>query len=138
MVTAPDRLDAGREIGPEVDPRVTARPLYQDAQGRPIRQRAEVERLAAAVGVPGRGRLVGQVALGVTQERVRTAKVDRVLLQKYDRIRTVRRDGAIFPLRGPSCGHCDTSVPMQRRNVMAAKGTIEVCETCGVLMYAGT
>lgn len=66
------------------------------------------------------------------------ARVDRVLLQKYDRIRSVRRDGAIFPLRGPSCGHCDTSVPLQRRNLMAARGSIEICETCGVLMYAVT
>lgn len=66
------------------------------------------------------------------------ARVERILLQKYDRIRSVRRDGAIFPLRGPSCGHCDTSVPLQRRNMMAARGSIEVCETCGVLMYAVT
>jgi predicted nucleic acid-binding Zn-ribbon protein len=66
------------------------------------------------------------------------ARVERMLLQKYDRIRSVRRDGAIFALRGPSCGHCDTSVPLQRRNLMAARGTIEVCETCGVLMYAVT
>lgn len=64
--------------------------------------------------------------------------VDRTLLQKYDRIRTARQDGAIFPLRGPSCGHCDTSVPLQRRNLMSARGSIEVCETCGVLMYAVT
>ncbi len=66
------------------------------------------------------------------------SKVERILLQKYDRIRSVRLDGAIFPLRGPSCGHCDTSVPLQRRNVMVARGGIEVCETCGVLMYAVT
>jgi uncharacterized protein len=79
-----------------------------------------------------------QLASRRTSRAGSAARVDRVLLQKYDRIRTVRRDGAIFPLRGPSCGHCDTSVPMQRRNVMAAKGTIEVCETCGVLMYAAT
>jgi predicted nucleic acid-binding Zn-ribbon protein len=63
-------------------------------------------------------------------------RVDRSLLQKYDRIRSARRDGAIFPLRGPSCGHCDTSVPLQRRNVMSARGSIEICETCGVLLYA--
>jgi hypothetical protein len=79
-----------------------------------------------------------QLASRRTTRAGSAARVDRVLLQKYDRIRTVRRDGAIFPLRGPSCGHCDTSVPMQRRNVMAARGTIEVCETCGVLMYAAT
>lgn len=64
------------------------------------------------------------------------ARVNRTLLSKYDRIRSARRDGAIYALRGPSCGNCDTSVPMQRRNVMAASGTIEVCETCGVLLYA--
>jgi len=63
-------------------------------------------------------------------------QVERSLLQKYDRIRAARHDGAIFPLRGPSCGHCDTSVPLQRRNLMSARGTIEICETCGVLMYA--
>jgi predicted nucleic acid-binding Zn-ribbon protein len=85
-----------------------------------------------------RAEVDGQLASRRTTRAGSAAKVDRVLLQKYDRIRTVRHDGAIFPLRGPSCGHCDTSVPMQRRNVMAAKGTIEVCETCGVLMYAAT
>jgi uncharacterized protein len=62
--------------------------------------------------------------------------VDRPLLAKYDRIRGARKQGAIFSLRGPSCGNCDTSVPMQRRNLMAARGNIEVCETCGVLLYA--
>ncbi len=64
-------------------------------------------------------------------------RVSRVLLAKYDRIRTRHRDGAIFPLRGPSCGNCDTAVPMQRRNVMMQRQTIEVCEGCGVLMFSG-
>jgi uncharacterized protein len=66
----------------------------------------------------------------------KAAGVDRPLLAKYDRIRTARKQGALFSLRGPSCGNCDTSVPLQRRNLMAARGNIEVCETCGVLMYA--
>ncbi len=66
------------------------------------------------------------------------SRIDRILLSKYDRIRGARRNGAIFPLRGPSCGNCDTSVPMQRRNVMSARGSIEVCETCGVLLYAAS
>jgi uncharacterized protein len=85
-----------------------------------------------------RAEVDGQLAARRATRAGSAAKVERILLQKYDRIRSVRRDGAIFPLRGPSCGHCDTSVPMQRRNVMAAKGSIEVCETCGVLLYAGT
>jgi uncharacterized protein len=71
-----------------------------------------------------------------TARATSATRVNRGLLSKYDRIRSARRDGAIFALRGPSCGNCDTSVPLQRRNVMAASGTIEVCETCGVLLYA--
>ena len=66
----------------------------------------------------------------------KAAGVDRPLLAKYDRIREARKRGALFSLRGPSCGNCDTTVPMQRRNLMAARGNIEVCETCGVLLYA--
>lgn len=66
----------------------------------------------------------------------KAAKVDRALLHKYDRIRS-RRENALYPLRGMTCGNCDTAVPMQRRNVMLANGTIEVCEGCGVLLYPG-
>lgn len=60
--------------------------------------------------------------------------VDRSLLGKYDRIRS-RRTNALHPLRGQSCGNCDTSIPLQRRNVMAGEGEIQVCEACGVLLY---
>ena len=49
----------------------------------------------------------------------------------------VRPEQALFALRGPSCGHCDTAIPLQRRNIMAGTGQIEVCEACGVLLYAG-
>lgn len=62
--------------------------------------------------------------------------ISRSLLGKYDRIRT-RRRYALYPLRGLSCGNCDTSIPLQRRNVMTGDGAIEVCEACGVLLYRG-
>ena len=82
----------------------------------------------------------GEIQTALTDARVaRTSKaegVNRPLLAKYDRIRSARKQGALFSLRGPSCGNCDTSVPLQRRNLMAARGNIEVCETCGVLLYA--
>jgi predicted nucleic acid-binding Zn-ribbon protein len=61
--------------------------------------------------------------------------VSRPMLGKYDRIRG-KRAQALYALRGGSCGHCDTAVPLQRRNLMAASGQIEVCEACGVLLYA--
>lgn len=68
---------------------------------------------------------------------VRTGKtqgLDRSLLGKYDRIRS-KRSSALHPLRGGSCGNCDTSIPLQRRNAMAGEGEIQVCEACGVLLY---
>jgi predicted nucleic acid-binding Zn-ribbon protein len=65
----------------------------------------------------------------------KTGGVSRALLGKYDRIRT-RRTQALYALRGESCGNCDTAIPLQRRNIMTSRGTIEVCEACGVLLYA--
>ena len=62
--------------------------------------------------------------------------VPRNLLQRYDRIRQKRRSTAVFPLRGQSCAHCDTAIPVQRRSTMASTGATEVCEGCGVMLYA--
>jgi predicted nucleic acid-binding Zn-ribbon protein len=69
----------------------------------------------------------------------KTGGVPRSLLGKYDRIRT-KRAYALYPLRGESCGNCDTAIPMQRRNQMSVNGPIDICEACGVLLYraAGT
>jgi uncharacterized protein len=70
-------------------------------------------------------------------KRAQTAShVPKAILTKYDRIRGRRGEQAIFALRGPSCGHCDTAIPLQRRNQMIGTGLIEVCEACGVLLYA--
>ena len=62
--------------------------------------------------------------------------VPRSLLQKYDRIRSKRRSSALFPLRGKSCAHCDTAIPVQRHSTMVTTGATELCEGCGVLLYA--
>ena len=70
-------------------------------------------------------------------KRDRTAQaVPRSMLAKYDKVRSRRRAETLFPLRGPSCSACDTAIPTQRRAVMAASGTIEMCEGCGALLYA--
>jgi len=65
----------------------------------------------------------------------RAISVSRPMLGKYDRIRG-KRTQALYALRGGSCGNCDTAVPLQRRNIMSVSGQIEVCEACGVLLYA--
>jgi hypothetical protein len=63
--------------------------------------------------------------------------VPRTMLAKYDKVRARRRAESVFPLRGPSCGACDTAIPTQRRAAMAASGSVEMCEGCGALLYAG-
>ncbi len=62
--------------------------------------------------------------------------VPRTLLSRYDRIRSRKRVYAVFPLRGSSCGHCDTVLPLQRRSIMSGTGATEICEGCGVMLYA--
>lgn len=72
-----------------------------------------------------------------TRRKDHVAKVPRSLLTKYDRIRSGKRIHAVFPLRGNSCANCDTVIPLQRRSAMTGSGATEVCEGCGVLLYAG-
>jgi len=66
----------------------------------------------------------------------KAAKVNKTLLLRYDRIQKRERSVALFPLRGLSCSNCDTMLPVQRANVMAGTGAPELCEGCGVLLYA--
>ena len=86
-----------------------------------------------------RGEIEASLVQARTDRNGKTSGVNRSLLGKYDRIRT-KRTHALYPLRGESCGNCDTAIPMQRRNQMAVNGPIDVCEACGVLLYraAGT
>lgn len=63
--------------------------------------------------------------------------VPRAMLSTYDRVHQRRHAETVFPLRGASCGSCDTAIPTQRRAEMAATGSLEMCEGCGALLYAG-
>lgn len=82
-----------------------------------------------------RADLQAQLADARRDRQGRAVAVSRPMLGKYDRIRG-KRTQALYALRGGSCGNCDTAVPLQRRNMMTASGQIEICEACGVLLYA--
>lgn len=74
-----------------------------------------------------------------TAQRARAAVADRVpppLRAKYDRIRSNRHSAVIFALEGGACGACETALPLQKRSMMLSQRTIDVCEACGVLLYA--
>lgn len=66
----------------------------------------------------------------------KASKVPPQLRARYDRIRARRRSTSLFSLHSGACGSCDTSIPVQRRYAMISSGNIEVCEGCGVLIYA--
>lgn len=94
-------------------------------------QAAERETLAGE-----RARIEAELEIARAKRAQTATHVPRSILAKYDRIRGRRGEQAIFALRGPSCGNCDTAIPLQRRNQMTNTGQIEVCEACGVLLYA--
>ena len=97
-------------------------------------QRAAREALAA-----DRASVQGELAAARARRDGTAARVSRSLLGRYDRIRQRRRGvgDVVYALRGPSCGNCDTAIPLQRRTIMQRTATIEPCEACGVLLYAG-
>ena len=66
----------------------------------------------------------------------RASHVSKGILLKYERILSRNTSHVLYPLRGQACGRCDTAIPMQRRNAIAAGRAIDVCEACGVLLYA--
>ena len=101
---------------------------------------AEVEqqRDAARDAIAGeRSKLETELNTIRSRRNERAGKVGRPLITMYDRIRSKKRVHALFPLRGNSCSNCDTAIPMQRRAQMTSTGKPEVCEGCGVLLYAG-
>jgi predicted nucleic acid-binding Zn-ribbon protein len=72
----------------------------------------------------------------MAERRTRASAVSKPILVKYDRIRVKKRPRAVFPLNVGACSACDTAIPVQRRYTMQNTGAIELCEACGVLLYA--
>lgn len=83
-----------------------------------------------------RSTLEGELAVARARRESLAEAVPEALRSRYDRIRGRKRVEAVFPIRDMSCGNCDTAIPLQRRHVMQNSGAIELCEACGVLMYA--
>jgi uncharacterized protein len=79
-----------------------------------------------------------EVQLGTVRaaRQERAGAVPNGLLSRYERIRSRKHIHAVFPLRGASCGNCDTMIPLQRRSGMLGTGATEICEGCGVMLYA--
>lgn len=103
--------------------------MLGDVEGRQSTTRAELE--------AERQSIENEIAAARAKREDKAQSVPRVMLTKYERVRLRKRSESVFPLRGPSCSACDTAIPTQRRAAMAATGALEMCEGCGVLLYAG-
>lgn len=80
---------------------------------------------------------IGKEIAEARKKRDGTARaVPKAMLSTYDRVRARRHGVTVFPLRSQSCGACDTAIPTQRRAAMAVTGSLEMCEGCGMLLYA--
>lgn len=83
-----------------------------------------------------RARLDEELRVARSHRDDKARHVQRGQLQRYDRILAKRRGQVLFPLRSGSCSNCDTVIPVQRRSSMTSTGALEVCEGCGMLLYA--
>jgi hypothetical protein len=83
-----------------------------------------------------RAGIEGELTKAMAIRSERAAHVPKPILTKYERILSRNTSSVLYPLRGQACGRCDTAIPLQRRNAIAAGRAIEVCEACGVLLYA--
>ena len=107
-----------------------------------VKQRRAIEALEAAQVDERKqldeesARIGGELDAARSKRNEQAASVARSTLSRYDRIRARRRGHAVFALSGGACGCCDTAIPIHRRSAMATSGAIDVCETCGVLLYA--
>lgn len=104
---------------------------------RDLRDMEQAQQDARASLDADRQSIEGELTARRADRSNRAANVPRSLLARYDRIRSRKRVHAVFPLRGHSCANCDTVLPLQRRSAMLASGATEICEGCGVLLYAG-
>jgi len=70
-------------------------------------------------------------------ERDATAsEVNRALRTRYERLRSVKSVRAVVALSGPTCGACNTAIPLNRRSQIRAGTLIDACESCGVILFA--
>jgi uncharacterized protein len=89
-------------------------------------------------GLAGRREeLVAQRERAVVEREAAAKRVGSGLLGRYERIRRGKAPLALYALHGDACGHCFTAVPTQRRVLIQRGASIETCEACGVLLYAG-
>lgn len=101
------------------------------AHGALVAHQAEARAALAA----RRGEIEGRMAQAIEARAAAAKGVRAPMLARYERIRRGRTPVVLFPLRHDACAHCNTAVPLQRRQFILQGQSIEPCEGCGVLLY---
>ena len=129
-------VDAQRELD-AIGARISELRRVTAERERVLHDSEQAQQEAVASLDSDRARLQGEIDALRRRREEKAREVPGALLSRYERIRTHNRLHAIFPLRGGSCTNCDTVIPLQRRSAMMGSGRTEICEGCGVLLYAG-
>jgi predicted nucleic acid-binding Zn-ribbon protein len=137
------QLDQSRKIASDADSetaRIAAR--VEEAKARLAQAEQAMSEIEASqeserTAVAGERHTIETDLRHARMKRDGSAKrVSQPLLGRYEKVRKRRRGQSVFPLVHGACGSCDTTLPVQRRHEMARTGAIEMCEVCGVMIYA--
>ena len=84
-----------------------------------------------------KGTLVVAYTLRFIEEQTAQAKIDKRLLEAYQRIRHNVRNGlAVVTVRRDACGGCFNRIPPQRQMEIRQGKKIIICEYCGRILVA--
>jgi predicted nucleic acid-binding Zn-ribbon protein len=81
--------------------------------------------------------LEGEIAVRRDKRENRAIRLDDSVVQLYEKVRGGRTQDVLALLVDGVCGHCFTSVPLQRQSEIKAGRTLWLCEGCGVILHAG-
>lgn len=136
MDAARQNLDAAETAmleGMQVQERVRA-------EHQAAKEALELEQAAADERLSEIRRLSAELAdsLAIQRDRRenRALRIDGSARSVYDRVRAGRTSEALAPLVDGVCGHCFTSIPLQRQAEIKGGKVLIVCETCGVILHA--
>lgn len=82
--------------------------------------------------------LEDEIAVRRDKRDNRAIRLEAPVLQLYEKVRGGRTQDVLALLVDGVCGHCFTSVPLQRQSEIKAGRTLWLCEGCGVILHAGS
>jgi predicted nucleic acid-binding Zn-ribbon protein len=136
MDAARQNLDSAETAmleGMQVQDRVRAE--HQAAlEALELEQRAADERLSEINRLSAE--LADSLAIQRDRRENRALRIDGSVRSVYDRVRAGRTSEALAPVVEGVCGHCFTSIPLQRQAEIRGGKALIVCETCGVILHA--